>query len=235
MKSGVILVKKRAKLALSLRDEPFFRTLSEGARSHIEDFAYHREYEPRQIIYFPDDACDYVYWVREGRIKITRVAGDGRELTFRHLFPGDMFGEECLIERGKRDAYAEAMTRVVLCLMRANDFRRISREESEFTLAIAKSLCRRAVEVEQVFAEAVFKTVRSRVASGLIRLYRRAPDSEQGALHVTHQELANLIGSTRETTTAVLHGLRNEGLLSIANRRVTVLDAAGLENAARSS
>ena len=228
-------MKKRLKLDFSLREEPFFRSMSEPVVTRLERFAHHREYEPRQIIYFPDDPCDYVYWVREGRVKVTRVSGDGRELTFRHLFPGDMFGEECLTEKPKRDAYAEAMTRTVLCLMRAGDFRRITREEGEVSLMLANRLCQRVNELEHVLAETVFKTVRSRVASGLMRLYQRAPQHEQGTLMVTHQEIANLVGSTRETTTAVLHGLRRDGIVDIANRRVVILDPAALEHAARNS
>ena len=225
-------MRKHIELVLSLRDEPFFRTMSDSLLSRIESYVFHRDYEPRQIVYFPDDPPDYVYWVREGRVKVTRVFGDRRELTFRHFLPGDMLGEECLVDRPKRGAYAEAMMSSVLCLMRADDFRRIAREEAEFSLKVARCLCRRIAETDEVLAEMVFKPVRSRVASGLLRLYRRTPKSENGTLRVTHQEIANLVGSTRETTTAVLHRLRDEGILTIANRRLTIVDAEALEHTA---
>ena len=227
-------MKRHVRLSFSLREEPFFRSMSKDVISRIENCVYHHEYEGRQIIYFPDDLCDHVYWVHEGRVKVTRKSGDGRELSFRHLFPGDILGEECLVEKGKRGAYAEALTRAVLLLMRADDFRRIVRDEGEVSLLLARWLCERVRESEQVLAETVFKAVRSRVASGLLRLYRRAPEQDQGILPVTHQEIANLIGSTRETTTAMLHRLRREGIVSIGNRRLTVLDPIALEHAARS-
>jgi CRP/FNR family transcriptional regulator len=99
---------------------------------------------------------------------------------------------------------------------------------------VAKRLCQRVSEVELVLAETVFKRVQNRVASGLVRLYQSMPPEEKGTLRVTHQEIANLVGSTRETTTAVLHHFRKEGILTIANRRVIVLDPAALERAARS-
>jgi CRP-like cAMP-binding protein len=124
------------------------------------------------------------------------------------------------------------MEPTVLCLMRADDFRRIAREESEVSLKVAQRLCQRTAEIEQVFSETVFKTVRSRVASGLLRAYRRNPKTDGSALRLTHQEIASLIGSTRETTTAVLHGLRKQGILSLSNRRLIVLDPVGLEHAA---
>jgi len=126
------------------------------------------------------------------------------------------------------------LTQAVLFLMRAGDFRRLVRQEGELSHVLAKWLCRRVTESEEVLAETVFQAVRGRVASGLLRLYRRAPARDKGMLEVTHQELANLIGSTRETTTATLHRLRHEGIVNIGNRRVTVLDPVALEHAARS-
>ena len=225
-------MQEHMKPALSLRNDAFFRTMSANLLMRIERYAFYRDYEMRQIIYFPDDVCDHVYWVCTGRVKITRALGDGRELTFRHLLPGDIFGEECLLNRSARGAYAEAMAPTVLCLMRADDFRRTVREEAEVSLKVTQRLVARVIDTEDVLAHTVFKPVRSRVAAGLLRLYKRTPKSENGRLYVTHQEIANLIGSTRETTTAVLHDLREEGMVSMANRRLTVLDPAALEQEA---
>jgi len=222
-----------ARPASSLREEPFFQAMSPAVVAGVEEYVYARTYEPRQVIYFPDNLCDHVYWVHDGRVKITRASADGREITFRHLFTGDMFGEECLVETGKRRSYAEALAKTTLYLMRADDFRRIVREECEIGLMLSKSLCHRAMEVEQVLAVTVFTSVRSRLAWGLLRLYRRTPDCHDGSLRITHQELASLIGATRETTTSVLHELRQNGVIAMANRNVTILDPAALEIVAK--
>lgn len=219
---------------LSLREDPFFRAIDPGLVSRIEELVYEREYEARQIIFFPDDLCDQVFWVRRGRVRVTRVSGDGRELSFRHLSSGELFGEECLIERPKREDYAEALVPSALIIMRAGDFRRFAGEEPEFCLGVARALCHRVLETEQVLAETVFLSVRSRVAAGLLRLYRKGGQGRPVSLSVTHQEIANLVGSTRETTTATLHGLRAEGIVELANRRLTILDAAALDQVARS-
>lgn len=220
---------------LSLQGDPFFQGLDPALVSRIEELVYEREYESRQIIFFPDDLCDQVFWVRRGRVRVTRVSGDGRELSFRHLCAGDLFGEECLVERPKREDYAEAMVPSALIIMRAGDFRRLTGEEAPFSLGVARALCRRALETEQVLAETVFLSVRSRVAAGLLRLYRKEGRGNSLSLNVTHQEIANLVGSTRETTTATLHGLRAEGIVELANRRLTILDPAALDQVARSA
>ena len=191
-------------LAHARRKEPFFQALSPEVVARIGSYGYHREYEPRQIIYLPDDRCEHVYWVRDGRVEVRRVADGRRNPTFCHLFPGDLFGEECLVKDGRRGAYAEAMMTTVVCLMWAQDFRRIVADEREVALALAQHSGRRVIDLENVLAETVFKTVRS------------------------------LVGSTPETTTTVLHKLREDGILSIANRRVTAPDPVALEHAARS-
>ena len=226
---------QRGRLVLSLEDEPFFRDMTPSVRQRIEAFVYHREYDRRQIVYFPDDPCDYVYWVREGRVKVTRVSDDSRELAFRHVLPGDMLGEECLGRQAKRLDYAEAMGPAILCLMRADDFQRLGREEVELAYRVAECLSQRVRMAEQTLANTVFKTVRSRAASGLLRLYQQEREYDESAavIRVTHQELANLIGSTRETTTAMLHGLEREEVVRLGNRSMTVLDAAALEQIAR--
>jgi CRP-like cAMP-binding protein len=206
--------------------------MNPGVVARIEGFVYHREYESRQIVYFPDDPCDFVYWVRQGRVRVTRMSPDNRELSFRHLFPGDMLGEECLIPRARRGDYAEALAPSILCLMRTDDYRRLVREESELALAVAQRLAQRVGELEHVLADVVFKPVRNRVASGLLRLYRQKHARSGDDLLVTHQELANLVGTTRETTTATLHELRKEGLIALANRRLRILDAPALQHIA---
>ena len=161
------MIKRSLKRVLPLREESFFRGMSDGTIARMEAYVHHREYEPHQIVFFPNDPCDYASWVREGHVKVTRLSSEGREVTFRHVFPGDLFGEECLIDQPQRGTYAEAVSRTVLCIIRADDFRRVVRDEAEVTLDVAKRLCHRAKTMEDVWFETVFKPVRNRVASGL--------------------------------------------------------------------
>ncbi|MBW7866281.1 MAG: Crp/Fnr family transcriptional regulator [Candidatus Hydrogenedentes bacterium] len=216
------------KTALPLDGEPFFQNMGRETLARIEAYTYHRRYEPRQIIFFPDDPCDYVYWVREGRVKVGLAAGDGRELTYRHLGPGDMLGDVLLADQPKRIKYAEALENSLLCLMRSDDFRRLVYEEVEVALALSLELTRRVLTLEEVFAEIVFSTVRGRVASALLRLGRGEAGADPFTVHVTHQELANLVGASREKVTLILHEFREEGMITLSNRRVRVENPAGL-------
>lgn len=207
----------------SLGEERFFRGMSNDILERVNAFAYHRRYEPKQIIHFPDDPCDYVYWVRSGRVKITRLSVSGREISFRHLFQGDMFGAECLVQSLRRENYAEAITPTLLTLLRSEDFSRIMREEPEFCHAVACQLCRRAMDTETVLTEFAFVDVRTRVASRLWHLFQREQHQSDQPLTVTHQDIANLAGTARETATVALHSLREEGIISLSNSQIHVI------------
>lgn len=217
---------------LEVREIPFFAKTSPEVMGKIEMMLYERRFEKRQIIYFPDDACDHIYWLKSGRVRLNRVSIDEREFSFRHLFAGDMFGEEAVLPQQRRENYAEALVDTVLVMIRSSDMIRLLREEAEVGLALAGALAERQLQTEQTLAEIVFLPVRSRLAAVLLRLSGGQKDGGK-TVALTHQELANLAGTTRETTTAVLHGLKSEGLIALANRRIGILNSDGLEAVAQ--
>lgn len=216
----------------SLGTERFFSGMPRSIVERLDTYAWHRQYEPRQIIFFPDDACDYVYWVRFGRVKITRVSESGREISFRHLISGDMFGEECLVNSQQHNDYAEAITPTLLSLVRSDDFLRIMREEGEFCHAVATYLCRRTLDVENVLSEFVFIDVRQRVASRLWHMYLREEHNQDVSLYVTHQDVANLAGAARETVTTVLNRLKRDGVIGLGTRCIHILKPGALRRLA---
>lgn len=205
-----------------LSSEKFFKKLSPEIVARVETFAYRRQYAPRQIVFFPDDQCDSVFWVVSGRVKITQVSDQGREICFRHLGRGDIFGEECLVNRQRRGYYAEALSSTSLTLINSTDFLRLIREEPDLCNAVACALCQRSMETERALSAMIFADVRERVLQRLWELYCREKEYKDDSLSVTHQELANLVGAARETVTGVLHELRAEGILTLANRRINI-------------
>ncbi|HNZ48945.1 MAG TPA: Crp/Fnr family transcriptional regulator [Candidatus Hydrogenedentes bacterium] len=218
----------------SLAEEKFFLGLDPSISARLDTFAWHRRYDPRQIIYFPDDRCDYVYWVRSGRVKITHVTERHRELTYRHLFKGDLFGEEGLADRSQRKDYAEALTDTVLTLVRYDDFFQVVQEEGTLSLALARHCCRRALDVEKSLSDLLFMEVRQRIACRLLELSgQEAEREDNGPLRLTHQELANLVGATRETVTVTLRALQEEGIVTLGNRHLYLVDPERLAQVAQ--
>jgi CRP/FNR family transcriptional regulator, cyclic AMP receptor protein len=213
---------------------PFFRDLNPILIKEIEGQATLRRFSGREVVYLPGDSSNSVYWLQSGRVKLSRVSGDGRELTFKHFYAGDMFGEDCMFSGAHRSNCAQALEPTVLICLDGRDFRALLSQEVELALAVAHANFQRLREAEYALSETVFRPVRERIAAGLLRLYNKG-GRQSATIRVTHQEMANLVGSTRETTTSVLHGLREAGLLETANRRVTVLDSEGLARFAEAS
>lgn len=132
----------------------------------------------------------------------------------------------------QRCDHAESMEATRLRFMSAEAFRSVLDSDLEFARAVLERVSRRAREMDHLYAEAVFRPVRGRIAAGLLRLYQLERPAGR-TIRVTHQEVANLAGSTRETTTAVLHSLREAGVVETGNRRVTLLDLEALREAAQ--
>lgn len=212
----------------SYAGDPFLRELGVQIARKIETHAIYRSYQARQIVYLPDAPCEEVFWVRAGRIKESRISDDGRELTFRHALKGDLIGDECILPRKRRENQAEAILPSELGVLPLLHFQALVNEEADLAAYVLRQFAFRMREMERVLVDTVFFSVRSRVASGLLRLYEREPEDTGGILKITHQEIANLIGSTRETTTSVLHHMREEGIVRMANRQITVLDPVRL-------
>lgn len=200
--------------------------------SRIASVTQLRDCQPGESIYFPEDPCDAVFWIESGRVKISRVSPDGRVLSLRHHCSGDMFGEDCMSGWEQRCDHAESMGTTRLRWMSAEDFRRLLDSELEFSRAVLERVSVRAREMDQLYAEAVFRPVRGRIAAGLLRLHHLESPGGQ-SIRVTHQEVANLAGTTRETTTSVLRSLREAGLVEIGNRQVTLLDLEALRQVAQ--
>jgi len=207
----------------------FFAGLGANLCRKIRGMCDVRVFPARQTIYGQGDAVDGVYWITSGRVKVYHLSGDGREVTLRHVREGELFGEECLEPGELRFNHAETLEETTFTYMRAEDFRALVACDSAFALAVARqSLCR-IRDAEYKFSDTVFHPVRRRIAAGLLDLYHQGDPGEK-TIRITHQEVANLVGSTRETTTSVLHTFRNAGVLEIANRRVTVLDPEALRD-----
>ena len=211
---------------------PLLSGLGPALLSRIEGMTQIRDCQRGESIYFPEDPCDSVYWIEGGRVKLSRVSTDGRVLSLRHHCSGDMFGEDCMSGWERRCDHAESMEATRLRYMPAEDFRQLLDSELEFSRAVLERVSVRAREMDQLYAEAVFRPVRGRIAAGLLRLYHLERPGG-GTIRVTHQEVANLAGTTRETTTAVLRSLREAGLVEVGNRRVTLLDLEALRQFAQ--
>lgn len=215
-----------------LKKVPILGDLNGDALARLAEKVEMKEIRRRQVIYLPGDPGGAVYFVNGGRVKVSKVTRDGKELTLAYRGPGEVFGETCLIDGGPREEMAEAMENALVTEIDRTEFERLLQSQALLGYRLAKILASRRRDVENKIENLVFKDVNSKLAELLLRLGTEyGVDDSRGtlvALKITHQEMANLIGSTRETVSLTLAQFKRKGLISTEGRKVIISDREGL-------
>jgi CRP/FNR family cyclic AMP-dependent transcriptional regulator len=189
-------------------------------------------YRPRQVIYLPGDRAQGVHFLTSGRIKISKVTRDGKELTLAYRNEGDFFGEPCLLDGGPREEMAEAMDASTTVEIQREALDELLRNDGGAAYKFARALIARRKDLESRVEQLIFKDVGAKLAELLLSLGQEHGVTDQRGvvvgLKITHQEMANLIGSTRETVSLTLSQFKRKGLIQTEGRRVILADQEGL-------
>ena len=163
-----------------------------------------------------------------GRVKISRITEGGKELTLAILEAGEVFGELEVLEGGHRDTIAEALEDISICVLKRKDFEDVLKKNPDLTLRLTKLIGFRLKKIENRIEDLVFRDVPSRLARLFLSLAKEfgkaSEDEVRLNLKITHQELANLIGSTRETVSATLNDFRRRELIRQDHHFIIIRD-----------
>jgi CRP-like cAMP-binding protein len=169
-------------------------------------------------------------------VKISKVTRDGKELTLAYRTAGDFFGESALLEGGPREEMVEAMEVTATVEVERSALDKLLQTNASVTYQFLRAMINRRRELETKVEQLVFKDVGSKLAELLLHL-----GSEHGLEHkrglvlglkITHQEMANLIGSTRETVSLTLSHFKRNGLIQTEGRKVILVDREALRSLA---
>ncbi|HEX6935748.1 MAG TPA: Crp/Fnr family transcriptional regulator [Actinomycetes bacterium] len=189
-----------------------------------------------ETLFNEGDPGDRLYVVTQGKVKLGRTAADGRENLLAVLGPGEMFGELSLFDPGPRTATATAVTAVTLSGMGHDDLQPLLMQRPEVAGRLLQALARRLRRTNEAMADLVFSDVPGRVAKALLDLARRFGVETEDGLRVTHdltqEELAQLVGASRETVNKALADFASRGFLRLEGRAVVILDIDRLQRRA---
>jgi CRP-like cAMP-binding protein len=206
-----------------------FQDLAQEDLEEIERTLTKREVGKGRIIYMPDDNGEMLFILKEGRVQLYRLSADGRKLVLSILDPGSIFGEMSIIGQGMRETFAEAALDSIVCVMQRQDLEKLILNRPQVALRLISIIGQRLTETESRLRDIAFKSVSARVALLLLRLAEKGGPKIEG---FTHQEIAEIVGTYRETTTQALNDFRNRGLIAIGRKRIDILDAEKLRRAA---
>jgi CRP-like cAMP-binding protein len=215
-----------------LKHTDLFERLAPAEMAQIEARSRIRKFERHSLIYAPTDQGDSVLLLAAGRVKLYHLTGEGKQALLGFIDPGELFGELALLDDGEREEFAEAMAPSSVLLIPRAEVRALMERHPEVSLGVSKLIGFRRRRVERRLKSLLFRSNRERLVHLLLELAekygRRSPEGVVLGVKLSHQELAAIIGSTRETVTILLGELQAEGAIAIARRRITVLNLGQL-------
>lgn len=220
-----------------LRSAPMFRELDDEAAAALRSSMSEVHLDRGEVLFHEGDAGDRVYVVVDGKIKLGRTAPDGRENLLALLGPGQMFGELSLFDPGPRSATCTAVTDTGLLGLGHADLLPWLTGRPEVSRGLLLQLASRLRKSNDTLADLVFSDVPGRVAKALLDLSTRfGVPSDEGVRVVhdlTQEELAQLVGASRETVNKALADFVARGWLRLEQRSVVMLDVERLRRRAR--
>ncbi len=188
----------------------------------------HRVFKKGTAIYVPQDLSDRIFFITDGRVKISIMNEEGKEITKSILGRGEVFGELAVLGETQRHDFATALEDTETCVVSLDELRGLMRDRSELNLFFMKIFGSRQLEMERRLESLVFRDSRSRIVEFLVNLSRskgqRVGYEWVVRKPVTHQEIANLTATSRQTVTTTLNDLRYKKLLTFNRSRLLVRD-----------
>lgn len=183
-------------------------------------------------VYVPTEMSDRIFFINEGKVKISATSDDGREVTKAILGRGEVFGEAALMGETNRRDTAQALENTSLCAVTLDELRSLMVERNELQLFFMRIFAARQLEMERRLESLVFKDSRSRIIDFLVNT-TRSKGQRVGYEWVvrnliTHQEIANITATSRQTVTTTLNDLRTQNLITFNRSRLLVRDLDAL-------
>ena len=179
-----------------------------------------------RIFYQPEDSSEVLFILKKGRVQLYRLSPDGKKLVVSTIGAGTIFGEMGIIGQRMHNTFAEAAENCLLCVMSRHDVERLILGKPSVALRIMDLMAKRLNEVQTRLEDMAFKSIPARLALLLLRLREDQGDTIYG---YTHQDLADAVGTYRETTTQTLNEFKSQNLIDIGRKRIDILDSTGLE------
>jgi CRP/FNR family cyclic AMP-dependent transcriptional regulator len=218
-------------LPKTLRTVPLFSKLRETDLELLAPLLIEKEYPKNRVIRFAQDPSDAFYVVLSGQVKVMLIAEDGREVVLSLYRTGDFFGETALLDDEPYAASVIAMEDARLLVLRRDEFRRSIRELPEMSFGLLRALCGKLLEADQKIGGLMLLDVSGRVAHLLLELAAR--DAQEAIPDLpTHEVIAQMVGSSRETVSRTIGAMRAKGHVEVVGNGMRILNRSALESAA---
>ncbi len=214
-----------------------FDNFSRDELESVTSILHLNEYKKREPIVLPSEPQQRIYFVIKGRAKLSRVQEDGKEAILEILGPGEVFGHIAFPKEHYFNALVVALEKCMVGHIHKKDFNALLAKKPDLCLEVNKVVGARLIKIENRLTELLFQDVPSRLARLLIRLSDEYPHEMACGLRIdmilTQQELANLIGASREMASITLNRFKQSGWIDIHSHHICVHDMQALTELAK--
>ncbi|MBT9171811.1 MAG: CRP-like cAMP-activated global transcriptional regulator [Syntrophomonadaceae bacterium] len=217
-----------------LKKVPFFEDLTDAELSMIAAVMTEKAFARNELIFLEDDPGEGMFIIRQGRVKVSKSSADGREQILHILKEGDIFAEVVLFDQGVYPASAEAVEETRVWLLRNGDMEVLLQNHPKLAVKLLRLMGRRLRQAQLLIRDLALHDTCGRLAGLLLRFARREGErTERGIvldLDLTRQELASMIGTSRETVARILSRFQREGLLELDKQKIVIRDEQKLRD-----
>lgn len=207
----------------SLRSLPLFSEVEEEDLRRLADHLIERRFPRDSTIIQEGQPGDYMYVLREGRVKVTKLSGAGREQILEILTAGAFFGEMALLDPPERSASVKSLDPVRLLALSRHDFLQALTRGPGLAMAVIRELARRLRRTDEQASHIPYQSVKERTRELLCRLATETgEDGWRVSPALTHQEVADMVATSRETVTRAVKQLKQDGWLRQEGKRYLI-------------
>ena len=214
-----------------LENFSMFQILSPEEMQEMDSNTIMREVLEKQVVYLADDEAKYIFILKKGKIKISRLSEDGKEIILGLLGPGEVFGELSLIDPGRRDEMAIATENALVCKISTAYFEQMMHHNQKLNFQVTKFIGLRLKKIQNRLGNIMFKTSEQRIRSFIREMacdFGRSISGEKQQreiqLRLTHEEVGKLTATSRQTVTTVFNELEKNNIISYNRNRILVRD-----------
>lgn len=213
----------------ALSNIDIFQDLTEEEVKEIDRATTMSTTQPGRVFYAPEETGEVLFLLKKGRVQLYRLSLEGKKLVVAELGEGAIFGEMSLVGQGMHNTFAEAVEECTLCVMSRVDVERLLLDKPRVALRFMEAMAARLRESEEKLEEIAFKSIPARLSALLLKLGQNT----NIVAGYTHQDLAEMLGTYRETTTQTLNDFKQNGLIEISRKRIEILQPDALAEVAQ--
>lgn len=212
----------------SLKEVPLFSNLDDLELKNLANFVYPKSFSKGEIIFRQSDPGKYFFLVKKGKIKITSSSEEGQEVTLAIIEEKECFGEMSLLDEEKRSAAAVALSDSEILYIPTDAFLKFLNQSPQVAIKLLAVLSRRLRRADEKIESLVFHSAKERLLRLLLEWIDTHGENVRGTIYIkqplTHQEIANLLGTTRETITRIFNELRQKNIISIEGKKISIIE-----------